>query len=124
MGIASTLAFIFLLTRIRDSGFVERWVPRDVPGGVLAIPLFTAAAVGWSFFGLLAGSLYEVGGFATKPGFAGAPSGAFLLIILALAWLPLPPLLMFGRRFWWLWCGLSVTFIGLFGWLMPLLADR
>ena len=87
-------------------------------------PLFTAAAVGWSFLGLVLGSFYEVGGFAEKPGFAGAPSAVFVLIIVALAWLPLPPLLVFGRRYWWLWSGLSIAFIGLFGWLMPLLADR
>ena len=124
MGTVSTLAFIFLLTRIRDTGLIERWVPRDVPGAVLAVPLFSAAAIGWSFLGLLLGSLYEVGGFADKPGFAGAPSVLFLLVVVALAWLPLAPLIIFARRYWWLWGGQSAAFIGLFGWLMPLLADR
>ena len=124
MGIASTLALIYLSTRVRDASFIERWVARDVPGVLLAVPLFTAAAVGWSFLGLLLGSFYEVGGFAEKPRFAGAPGGAFALIIAAFAWLPLPPLLIFARRYWWLWCGLAIAFVGLFGWLMPLLADR
>ncbi|MEO6397036.1 MAG: hypothetical protein ABIP13_01075 [Tepidiformaceae bacterium] len=120
----TTFAFILLLTRTRDTTIIERWVPRDVPGAVLAIPLFTGAAIGWSFLGLLLGSFYEVGGFATKPGFAGAPSGAFALLILAFAWLPLVPLLVFARRFWPLWSGLAFSFIAAFGWLMPLLAER
>ena len=124
MGIASTVALMFLATRVRDASLVERWVARDVPGVLLAIPLFTMAGLGWSFLGLLLGSFYEVGGFGDKPGFAGAPSGVFVLIIVALAWLPLPPLLMFARRYWWLWFGLAIAFVGLFGWVMPLLADR
>ena len=124
MGIATTLALMFLVSRIRDAAFIERWVARDVPGVLVAVPLFTGASVGWSFFGLLLGSFYEVGGFADKAGFAGAPSAVFLLIIVALAWLPLPPLLIFARRYWWLWCGQSAAFVGLFGWLMPLLAAR
>lgn len=124
MGIASTAALIFLATRVRDATRIERWIPRDVPGMVLAVPVFTGAAIGWSFLGLLLGSFYEVGGFAGKAGFAGAPSAVFLLIIVALAWLPLPPLLIFARRYWSLWCGMVLAFIGLFGWLMPLLAAR
>mgnify|MGYP000257925874 CR=1 FL=1 len=124
MGVVSTLALTFLATRVRDASFIERWVARDVPGVLLAVPLFTAAGVGWSFLGLLLGSFYEVGGFAEKPGIAGAPSGVFLLIVVAFAWLPLPPLLLFARRYWWLWCGLSTAFVGLFGWMMPLLAGR
>lgn len=124
MGLVSTFAFVVIFARIRDANFIERWVPRDVPGAVLAIPLFTGAAIGWSFFGLLLGSFYEVGGFATKPGFAGAPSGAFALLVLAFAWMPLVPLLVFARRYWPLWSGLALSFTAAFGWLMPLLAER
>lgn len=124
MGIATTAALMVLVARMRDAAFIERWVARDVPGVLLAVPLFTGASVGWSFFGLLLGSFYEVGGFAEKAGFAGAPSAVFALIIVALGWLPLPPLLIFARRYWWLWCGQSLLFVSLFGWLMPLLAAR
>ena len=124
MGIATTVALTVLVSRIRDAAFIARWVARDVPGVLVAVPLFTGASVGWSFSGLLLGSFYELGGFADKPGFAGAPSAVFVLVIVALAWLPLPPLLIFARRYWWLWCAHSVAFVALFGWLMPLLAAR
>ncbi|MBA4180283.1 MAG: hypothetical protein C0506_06810 [Anaerolinea sp.] len=124
MGLASTAALTFLATRMRDAAFVERWVARDVPGVLLAVPLFTGAALSWTMIGLLLGGLYEAGSFASKPGILGAPSWAFLLLVSALAWLPLPILVMVGRRYWWLWAAMSACFVGLFGWLMPLLAER
>jgi hypothetical protein len=44
--------------------------------------------------------------------------------VLALAWLPLPPLVALARRYAWLWVALTLAFAGLFGWLMPFLAAR
>lgn len=124
MGVLSTGALAFLVTRMRDAGFIERWAARDVPGVLLAAPLFTGASLGWGLVGLLLGSLYEAGGFETMPGALGAPSWAFLLMIAAMAWLPLPLLFILRRQYWWLWCSMSACFVALFGWLMPLLAER
>lgn len=124
MGLASTIALTFLATRVRDASFIERWVARDVPGMLLAVPLFAGAAIGWGMVGLLLGSFYEISGFAEKPGALGAPSWAFLLMVTAVAWLPLPILVLVGRRYWWLWGSMSLCFVVLFGWLMPLLAER
>ena len=49
---------------------------------------------------------------------------AFLFIMGTLAFLPVPALFLFSRRFWWMWTGMSLSFFGLFGWLMPVLAER
>jgi hypothetical protein len=38
--------------------------------------------------------------------------------------LPIPPLMLFARKFWWIWVGMSASFLGLFGWVMPVLAER
>lgn len=124
MGVASTIALTFLVSRMRDASFIERWVARDVPGVLLAVPLFTGAAIGWTIIGLVLGSFYEVAGFDEMPGVLGAPSWAFLLMMFALGWLPLPLLYLVRRRYLWLWASMSACFVALFGWLMPLLAER
>ena len=52
----------------------------------------------------------------------GSPSLPWLLGMLALAAMPLPFLVLVWRRHWWLFSAMSGAFLGLFGWLMPVLA--
>ncbi len=125
MAIITTIALVFLALRLTDDGgMLDRWVAREVPRPILAVPIFLGATLLWTMAGLVFGSLYEVGNFAARPGALGSPGWPFLLIVAAVAWFPLPPLLIFARRFWALWCGLTLAFIALFGWLLPLLAAR
>ncbi|MGH2632659.1 MAG: hypothetical protein ACRDG3_04545 [Tepidiformaceae bacterium] len=125
MALASTGVLVFLTVRLSGEGeLLDRWVSREVPRPLLAVPIFLGTTLLWTMMGLVLGSIYEVGGFADKPGVLGAPSWVFLLLVAAVAWLPLPPLVIFARRFWPLWCGMALMFIALFGWLMPLLAAR
>jgi hypothetical protein len=124
MAMASTLALTFLAIRSRESRALKRWVDSEVSTALLAVPIFLGAMLGWTMAGLILGAVYEVGDLGSRADFLGSPSGPFLLGVVALAWLPLPPLLIFWRRYWWLWCGMSGAFMGLFGWLMPLLAER
>jgi hypothetical protein len=42
----------------------------------------------------------------------------------ALSFLPVPIMFLFSRRLWWIWVGMALAFVGLFGWAMPLLAER
>lgn len=122
MAMASTAALVFLLVRARASRTVTRWLSPEVPGALLAVPVFLGTVVAWTMAGLVLGSIYRVGELAAEPDLLGSPSAPFLLGVVALAWLPLPPLVLFARRFWWLWCVMSALFVGLFGWVMPLLA--
>lgn len=124
MAVLSTIALTYLAMRPGAARFVGRWLAVDVSKTLVAIPIFVGTTLGWTMAGLIFGSAYKVGGFDTKPGALGAPSWVFVLIIVAIAWLPLPILLMLGRRYWWLWCSMSLAFVGLFGWLMPVLAER
>jgi len=125
MGMVSTVALVFLTLRLSGDGeALDRLVSREVPRPLLVVPIFLGTTILWTIVGLVLGLIYDVGDFAHKPGALGAPSWVFLLLVAAVAWLPLPPLVIFGRRFWRLWCGMAVLFVGLFGWLMPLLAAR
>ncbi len=123
MAIASTAALTFLVTRQRDASILSRWFSPDVPGALLAVPISIGTTLGWTMIGLVLGSLYEVGDFEGRRDILGSPSGVFTLIILALAWFPLPPLVIFFRRYWWVWLAMSLLFVVLFGWAMPLLAS-
>ena len=124
MAVLSTIALTYLAMRPGAASFMGRWLAVDVSKTLVAIPIFVGTTLAWTMAGLILGSGYKVGGFENKPGALGAPSWAFLLIVVALAWLPLPILVALGRRYWWLWSGMSLAFVGLFGWLMPVLAER
>lgn len=124
MAMASTAALIFLLTRIRDAAAIQHWVAPEVPGALLAVPIVLGTVIGWTMVGIVLGSLYRVAGFAGEPGALGSPSLVFTIIVIALAWFPLPPLVVFARRYWWLWVAMSLLFVALFGWVMPLLAGE
>lgn len=124
MAIATTLAVVFLLSKVDRTAWLERLVASEVPIALLGVPVSLGAVMAWTMLGLILGSLYEAGDFSTKPDALGSPSWPFTLIIGALAFLPLPPLVLFGRRFWWLWLVMAALFLGLFGWMVPLLARR
>jgi hypothetical protein len=124
MAMASTVALTYLVFRARHSATFERWISSEVPSALLTVPIFLGAVLGWTMVGLILGAVYSLADLGDKPGALGSPSAPFLLGMAALAWLALPPLIMVWRREWRLWCLMSATFLGLFGWLMPLLAAR
>lgn len=122
MAALSTFALTYLAIQPGPQKAIQQYL--DVPGVLLAVPFSIGTGVTWTMAGMLLGSAYKLGGFEDMPGALGAPSWAWLLAMAALAWLPVPILWLFSRRFWWLWAGMSLSFLGLFGWLMPLLAER
>jgi hypothetical protein len=124
MAVLSTIALTYLAMRPGAAAFAGHWLAVDVSRTLVAIPIFVGTTLAWTMAGLILGSAYRVGGFDEKAGAMGAPSWVFLLLIGAIAWLPLPVLVLLGRRYWWLWCSMSLAFVGLFGWLMPVLAER
>jgi hypothetical protein len=124
MAMASTVALTCLAVQSRDAPLLKRWIDSEVPAALLFVPIFLGTVLAWTMAGLILGALYELGDLGSKPDILGSPSAPFLLLVVALGWLPLPPLIVFWRRHWPIWCGMSAAFIGLFGWLMPLLAER
>ena len=124
MAIATTFALVFLLTRVSRTGWLDRFFAHEAPFALVSVPISIGATLGWTMIGLILGAFWLVGGFESKPGALGSPSWQFTLVAGAMALLPLPPLVMFFRRYWWLWTTMSILFAGLFGWFMPLLAKR
>ena len=120
MALASGAALSYIVLRLIEPASLERWVDRGVPRALVVVQISVGAFVTWMFIGLVLASAYLAGNFAEDPGALGSPSVTFTAIVVALAFLPLPPLILLWRRPWWLWCGLSGLFAAFFGWLLPL----
>ncbi|MEX2080129.1 MAG: hypothetical protein WEC33_00810 [Dehalococcoidia bacterium] len=124
MGVVTTVALTYLVFQAAESGIVRRLTEGGMPPMMLSLPIFLLAAFGWTIVGLAGGIVYDAGAMGGQPDFAGSPSAGFTLGVLALCWLPLPPLVAFGRRYTWVWVSCALAFAGLFGWLLPVLAER
>lgn len=124
MSIISTFALVYLLLVGRESRFIVRYTIGEMNPLILSIPASIGSFFGWTMIGLVLGSAYKVGGFAEHEGALGSPSGSFLLGMAALAALPLPAQLLFWPERWWLWLAMSATFVGLFGWFLPIMAEQ
>ncbi|MCK9518188.1 MAG: hypothetical protein M0R74_04030 [Dehalococcoidia bacterium] len=124
MSLVSTFALTILLIQASGSRAIQRYTNGEMSPWFLAVPMSLGAFLVWTIIGLILGSLYKVGGLAEHPGALGAPSAPFLIGVVAIAVMPLPLLFLFFRRQWWIWCGLSASFVLLFGWLMPLMAQH
>ena len=122
MSVLSTFALTYICIQPSVLRVVQKYL--DVPGMMLAIPFSLLTGFGWTMIGMLLGSAYVLGDFDSRAGGLGAPSWEFLLIIGAVAWLPVPILFLFSQRYWWMWVGMSLCFVALFGWAMPVLAER
>ncbi len=124
MAILSTLALTFIVIQPRLQPIVRRYFDAEVPGALLAVPISIGTGLVWTMLGLAFGSVYVLGDFDATAGALGAPSWQWLVLIATIAVLPVPVLLILSTRLWWLWAGMSAAFLGLFGWLMPVLAER
>ena len=122
MAVLSTLALTYLCIQPEPQRAIQKYL--DVPGVLLAVPISIGTGVVWTMAGMMFGAAYKIREFKDTPGALGAPSWTFLFIIGTLSFLPVPILFLLSRRFWWIWVGMSLSFFGLFGWLMPVLAER
>ena len=124
MAIVSTLALTYLAYIGRDSRLVSRWLEGGTSPLLLAVPLSVGTFLGWTMFGLFAGSAYHMAGWRDDSIVLGLAPPVFLIAMAALAVMPLPLLLIFWPRRWWLFASQSAAFLLCFGWLMPALASR
>lgn len=124
MALVSTLALVYLLARGSESRFVQHLSGGETRPMLLSIPVALGSFLAWTLAGLVLGSAYRLGGLEGEADVLGSPSAPFLLAMVAIGATPLPLLVIAWPRLWWMWCGLAASFVGLFGWFMPLLAAR
>lgn len=124
MSLVVTIALTYIAFQVRTTGVFDRFLDPEVPSAMFAVPISIGTLIIWTMIGLMIGSAYELGNLREQPAMLGSPSGPFAVAMVIIAFLPIPPLLVLFRRWWWLWLTQSVSFALLFGWLMPLLAER
>jgi hypothetical protein len=123
MALAGTIALSYVVLRLISAEALDRWVAREVPRSLIVIQISVGNFVTWMFVGTLLGAFYLWGDFHEDPGALGSPSLTFTAIALTIAFLPLPPLVLLLRRGWWIWCSMSLLFVVLFGWVLPLAGE-
>ena len=123
MALLSTAALTYVLIQRRMEA-LQRWLGAGTHTLMVAVPVSIGTFLAWTMAGLIIATVYDVTDLASQPNVLGSPSAPFLVAVAALAVMPLPLLLLLWSRQWWVWCGMSAAFLGLFGWFMPLLAER
>jgi hypothetical protein len=113
-----------LMVRLRPRvPALARAVPQQVPVVALTVVLFGFTFLFWTGLGIVLGLILRgLEGLAPEGGL-GSPSLAFTLIIVfvsAAACIPPAVMLRSGRRYV---IAAAVVFLGVFGWLMPYLAQ-
>ncbi len=124
MSIVCTFVFTWLLVKAKGPNFMERFLGEGTAVGIAAIPLSLGMMYSWTIFGLSAGIVYDLTDLDSAPNLLGSPSITFLIGSAALGLMPLPFFLLVWPRRWWLWLMLSGSFLGLFGWAMPIMAAQ
>lgn len=122
MSIVCTAAFIFLAVRSRDGRVLARLMPEGMSPVIAAVPASLGLALAWVFFGTLLGAGFALWGPEESRG--PLPSVPYAVGILGVAIAPVPFLLIFWPRRWWLWVVMAGAFAALFGLALPVLATR
>jgi len=128
MGTVSLVAGIFILFSSHDIyERLGRRLPQGISPTVIMLALLFAVPPTWGVFGAIAGALYNTAMESNSGSGLGSSNLVFtmaILIISALAMLPALALLLLKRRKWgFLLLVMNLVFAGIFGWLLPLLAN-
>jgi hypothetical protein len=119
---APLVAFLMLRLRPRMPA-LARAVPEQVPVVALTVVLFGFTFLFWTGLGIVLGLILMGLEDRVPEGGLGSPSLAFTLLIIfcsAAAFTPAAVLMRSGRRYV---IASAVVFLGVFGWLMPYLAQ-
>jgi len=126
MGSVSLGALIYIFLTNRDLyDRLARRLPQGIPPTLVMLSLVVGLPPAWAIFGIIAGVLYNLAVDASPGAGLGSSSSIFTLAIICLTvLLMLPAVFLIIRRKQpgWLFFTINLIFVGLFGWLLPLLA--
>jgi len=126
MGSVSLGALIYIFLTNRDLyDRLARRLPQGIPPTLVMLSLVVGLPPAWAIFGAIAGALYNLAVDASPGAGLGSSSSIFTLAIICLTvLLMLPAVFLIIRRKQpgWLFFTINLIFVGLFGWLLPLLA--
>ena len=128
MGTVSLGTGILILFTGRDLyERLGRRLPQGISPTIIMLAALFAVPPLWGVFGAIAGALYNIATESAPGSGLGSSNSVFTLAILILAALAMLPSLLFmllKRKKWgFLLLLMSLAFAGIFGWLLPLLAN-
>ncbi len=121
--ITTPLASLWLLRSRGVVPFISRAFPEGVPAPLISVPVSSFAFLLWTGLGIVLGMALIASDRATSQGGLGSPNILFTVIVLLTAVIIFLPPLVLLRRARRSLILLAVTFLVLFGWLTPYLAQ-
>ena len=100
-----------------------RFSPRGLSPALVILFLVIAAPPLWGLFGGIAGLLYQLADDSFPNAGLGSSNFAFTLAVLSFAVLVSLILLLTRKKVVWLGLTINIVFVGIFGWILPLLAS-
>jgi len=127
MGSVSLGALILVFLSNRDLyDRLARRLPQGIPPTLIMLAVLITLPPAWGIFGVIAGALYNVAIDSAPGSGLGSSNQTFTLAILCLTGLLMLPALFLAikrKKLGWLLFVINLVFAGIFGWLLPLLAN-
>jgi len=103
--------------------YLAKAIAPNVSAVALTVPISLIAFLLWTAIGMLLGLLYRYTLEEAPGGGLGSPNILYTLLILSFAGLTLTAVVAAFRRLPWQVAAIGLSFIALFGWVLPRLAQ-
>lgn len=115
---------IYILMSNRDMyDRLSKFLPQGISPSVVMLGLVIGVPPVWVLLGAIAGLAYRLVDDSFPNAGLGSSNFVFTVAILCLAALATLILLLIRKRLVWLGLLINIAFAGIFGWLLPLLAN-
>jgi hypothetical protein len=115
---------IYVLMSNRDIyDRLSRSLPQGITPTVVMLGLVISVPPGWVFLGAIAGLAYRLVDESLPDGGLGSSNFVFTVAVLCLSALSILIVFLTSKRLVRLGMFINISFAGLFGWLLPLLAN-
>jgi hypothetical protein len=121
--IFTALAAVMLVQARRRFPFLARAIAANISAVALTVPISLIAFLLWTAVGMLVGLLYRYTLEEAPGGGLGSPNLLYTLLIISFAGLILTAVVVAFRRLPWQVAAMGLSFIALFGWVLPRLAQ-
>ncbi len=124
ISLGAMVLFIFFNRDIYDK--LAKRLPQGVSPTLVMLFVLIALPLVWSILGAIGGELYNVAIESAAGSGLGSSNQTFTVGILGLAGLLMLPILFLiikRKKSGWIFFAVNLFFAGIFGWILPLLAD-
>ncbi|MGQ9572842.1 MAG: hypothetical protein ACUVV3_06625 [Dehalococcoidia bacterium] len=121
--IFSGLAALMIADARSRLPYLAKAIAPNISAVALAVPISMIAFLLWTAVGMFLGLLYRYTVDEARGGGLGSPNLLYTLLVISFAGLILAGIVAAFRRLPWQVAALGLSFIALFGWVLPRLAQ-